>query len=240
MHQKVSYTSVKIQLIRTNAGRILDIGCGEGATLNLFSFSKWECVGVDISVKKLKLASKRGMVVVSSGEALPFRDQSFEIIIMEGLLHHVEKPQLILLESYRTLRDRGFFLLSEVVEDCPLIHIIRNIHPYYEGMEVKTRFYSQELLSLMKTLNFKIVDLGVKRGLFSSIISIIIQLLLLLTWQFKKRSISYFSQQVLEFLNPVRKKYADIYIRKYPSRFVYSIYLLLEKNIHNYENEDKK
>jgi ubiquinone/menaquinone biosynthesis C-methylase UbiE len=224
----VNYIDVKRQLAKIKAGKMLDIGCGKGNTIQLFSFQKWECVGVDISVKELKLASKYGSVVLASGEALPFRDQCFKIITVEGLLHHIEKPQLVFLESYRTLKDGSFLLLLEVVEDDPLTHIIRNIHPYYGEMRVRSRLYSQNLISLAKATNFKIVDLGVKKGLFSSTISIIIQLLLLATWRFKKRDISYFFQRVLALLDPLREN-VNMFTKKYPTRFINSIYLLLAK-----------
>lgn len=72
--QLIKWGEIK-HLIRK--GKVLDVGCGTGLiTEKLKGF----IVGVDLSIKMLKIAKKRGInnLVLAKAEMLPFKNQVFD------------------------------------------------------------------------------------------------------------------------------------------------------------------
>ncbi|MBI4440761.1 methyltransferase domain-containing protein [Candidatus Woesearchaeota archaeon] len=78
-------------------GRILDIGCGTG-----LSFSRKNTIGLDPSIRLLRLAKKRGgLLVQGCGEALPFKDKSFALVQSVSALHNFHDWRLGIAEMRR-------------------------------------------------------------------------------------------------------------------------------------------
>lgn len=103
--------------------RVLDLGCGEGATL--FHLGAPEgAVGVDLFEKKLELARRElptCRFVAAGADDLPFDDGSFDQVIVRDLVHHLETPSHTIDECARVLETGGRI---DVLEPCrynPLI-----------------------------------------------------------------------------------------------------------------------
>lgn len=91
------------------SGRIvLDVGCGTGDYLALLGGSCTP-VGVDISLEALRLA--RGLRVIGSGDALPFRTGSVGGVYGIGMFHSLERPEEMLKEVRRVLGPGGLLIL---------------------------------------------------------------------------------------------------------------------------------
>ena len=76
---------------------VLDVGCGDGAT-ELFMnelFPRWKVNAIDVSVQSIEEAKKKNLpnVVFNSydGLKIPFENDSFDMVFIAGVLHHVEK-----------------------------------------------------------------------------------------------------------------------------------------------------
>lgn len=92
--------------------RILDVGCGTGANLQMLSrFGVAE--GVDISAEALEFCRARGLAKVKQGpaEALPFEDASFDLVTGLDVVEHLDDDVAGLREMRRVLRPRGRVLL---------------------------------------------------------------------------------------------------------------------------------
>lgn len=92
--------------------RILDIGCGTGANLEMLSqFGAAE--GVDISPEALSFCRQRGLQNVRQGEAehLPFADASFDLVTGLDVVEHLDDDVAGLKEMRRVLRRGGYALL---------------------------------------------------------------------------------------------------------------------------------
>lgn len=92
--------------------RILDVGCGTGANLQMLSnFGVAE--GVDVSAEALDFCRARGLAKVEQGaaEALPFEDASFDLVTGLDVVEHLDDDVAGLKEMRRVLRPRGRALL---------------------------------------------------------------------------------------------------------------------------------
>lgn len=93
-----------------NSTRILEIGCGWGRNLPSFRTA----IGLDISLPFLKTARNyvSNDLVLGDANALPFRDGTFELVIMTEVIEHLDEPSMVLREIRRVLVSQGRLVLS--------------------------------------------------------------------------------------------------------------------------------
>lgn len=106
------------------AGRMLDIGCGEGRHTFLFARHGFVAVGLDYQKLAIERALEigrrsgrfggRATFVVGDIFALPFRDTAFDVIVDYGCFHHVVRADTTryLGAILSHLRVGGYFFLS--------------------------------------------------------------------------------------------------------------------------------
>ena len=93
------FAEMKVRLLqnfeKNKSLRVLDIGCGDGAT-ELFMqqyFPNWKVDAIDISERSIEEAKKRNLsntsFAVYDGKFIPFGSDYFDFIFMAGVLHHV-------------------------------------------------------------------------------------------------------------------------------------------------------
>jgi SAM-dependent methyltransferase len=124
---------VAVQLLGTETGRLLDVGCGTGWHTIAFREHGWSVTGVDVSADMLRLARKRGLdVVEADASALPFDDESFDAVVSLWTHTDVDDFGALLAEAVRVLRRGG-----------PLVYV--GAHPCWVGPHA--RFASAEGVS---------------------------------------------------------------------------------------------
>ncbi len=154
--------------------RILDIGCGGGATLkrltNLAPGGSF--VGVDYAEASVALSRETNADAVAAGkmeivsgavQALPFSDATFTKAVTVESFYFWEDPVGSLSEVRRVLKDGGVFLLiSEIYErDDLTAHIRDNIRKYDMNVPGK-----EEFLELFRAAGFSETILHTKDGEF--------------------------------------------------------------------------
>lgn len=92
--------------------RILDVGCGTGANLEMLA-EFGETVGVDVAEEALAFCHARGLqnVRLSTAEQLPFEDESFDLVTAFDLVEHLDDDVAGLREMRRVLKREGRALL---------------------------------------------------------------------------------------------------------------------------------
>jgi SAM-dependent methyltransferase len=93
--------------------RILDYGCGTGG--NSPSYAPFGPVcGIEPDPRAVHLAGRRGGAALcrASGTELPFRPDSFDVVIASDVLEHIDDDVRAVQEIVRVLRPGGAFIFS--------------------------------------------------------------------------------------------------------------------------------
>ena len=110
------YNATIEMMAKTNGNPLLDVGCGEGLSIQNISRKKQEfrTYGMDLSFLAVQLAKKlhnQSMFIQGNVINLPFKDESFQLVICLEVLEHLEKPEQGLRELSRV---SGSYILISV------------------------------------------------------------------------------------------------------------------------------
>lgn len=148
-------------------GMVLEVGCGKGNELIQCAKLGFRCVGVDCSVEalallqeKLRHESVEVLLLRADARALPFPNESFDVVFSQGVLEHFRDPHTVLREQYRVLRPGGF-IVAEVPNKWTLYTVYKTllmaVGQWPPGWE--TQYSPRELRRLFQAQKFAIVDL---------------------------------------------------------------------------------
>jgi SAM-dependent methyltransferase len=89
-------------------GRVLELGAGSGELLERFRDLGWSVHGVDFDPAAVKAAASRGIDLVQADvQSLDYPGESFDAVVMEHVIEHVEDPAAVLGEAWRVLAPGG-------------------------------------------------------------------------------------------------------------------------------------
>jgi SAM-dependent methyltransferase len=103
--------------------RVLDVGCGEGATLRHLGEPEG-ATGIDLFEDKIafaRVALPRCRFVVGSVYDLPFENGAFDHIVVRDLVHHLDEPDRFVAECARVLVPGGRIDVLEPSRGNPLV-----------------------------------------------------------------------------------------------------------------------
>jgi ubiquinone/menaquinone biosynthesis C-methylase UbiE len=145
--------------------RVLEVGCGRGATALDLAQLGARVVGLDYAETAISTceALRDTMKLEGSAEfllgdarALPFESESFDFVYSIGLLEHFDQPGVLLAEQRRVLKPGGFILVQVpqkfsvyTLAKIPLTKL--GFWPY-GGWE--TQFSAGELQELLRRAGF--------------------------------------------------------------------------------------
>ena len=108
--------------------RVLEIGCSSGHHSIPYVKAAASFVGIDLSDQAIELANARELpgaeFICGDGHKLPFDDESFDCVIVDSLLHHLDLGQS-LREISRVLRPGGSLLFREPLGTNPFFQLYR-------------------------------------------------------------------------------------------------------------------
>lgn len=114
----------------------LDYGCGGGDFTHLLAQMGAKAVGVDISPRLIARARSLGAeqgkgfpcFLVSDAHRVPFPDNSFDYVVGNGALHHLDLDRAYA-EVARVLKPGGTAFFQEPMYHHPLLWLLRRLTP---------------------------------------------------------------------------------------------------------------
>jgi ubiquinone/menaquinone biosynthesis C-methylase UbiE len=131
--------------------RALDYCCGLGGVSLQIAEAGGHVVGFDISGESVETARKaledagvgeRAEFAVMDGERLGFPDRSFDVVVVSGVLHHLDVNRAYP-ELARVLKPGGRILCMEALGYNPVINLYRKRTPH-----LRTAWEAEHILTL--------------------------------------------------------------------------------------------
>lgn len=95
---------------RTPPGRLLDIGCGDGAFMTRCQKAGWNCTGVELSQGAAARARSKGYAVYSPKELGESPASQFDVVTLINVLEAVTDPAAVIRAVARQLKPQGMMV----------------------------------------------------------------------------------------------------------------------------------
>ncbi len=127
--------------------RILDVGCGTGATLS--ALSKFgDAQGVDVSEEAVRFCAARNLTAkLHPVEHLQFPDSAFDVIAALDVLEHTDDDLIALRELHRVCGEGSLLLIT-----VPAYGFLWSEHD--EALQHRRRYTAHELRNKLTTADF--------------------------------------------------------------------------------------
>jgi len=110
---------------------VLEVGCGAGFAADYLSGRYGKYMGIDYSQELIGYARKYNALSGVRFEVSNVNefesDQRFDLILMIGLLHHLDDPEKILTKMAALLKPGGWVVANEPQSGNPLFQIARKL-----------------------------------------------------------------------------------------------------------------
>ena len=97
----------------TDSANVLDLGCGEGNSINLFKKAApsaiWYGVDIENSPEVRRRTRNHETIQTFDGVNLPYPNKMFDLIYCNQVLEHVRFPDKLVAEAFRVLKPNGIF-----------------------------------------------------------------------------------------------------------------------------------
>lgn len=129
-------------------GRLLDIGCGRMMYRKEIEPLVEEYIGLDHPEISKNYKSQYRPEVLADAHNLPFKNNSFDTVLMLQSLEYMERPYRSIQEVSRILKKGGVFILSSPF-----------LYPIHDGKYDRSRFTETQLRYFLETNRLKILHL---------------------------------------------------------------------------------
>jgi SAM-dependent methyltransferase len=140
----------------------VEVGCGQGATLNYLPSFGATMYGMDMSFQSLQQARSGAMELgylenihtfQADAENLPFRNESFELAISVGVLHHTADTARAIQEIYRLLKPGGLAIVMLYRSGNPkwwLTNLLRRYSRFVDFLYKKPNVLAERIRARQK------------------------------------------------------------------------------------------
>lgn len=143
-HKQATYEAIK-------GKKVLEVGCSSGRDAERYTMYAREFTGIDISDAAITQAAEKGLpnatFLCTDGHLLPFDDESFDCVIVNALLHHLDLEQAFA-EIARVLRPQGCLVFKEPLGTNIFFQAYRAITPAARTVDERPLTFAD--LKLMK------------------------------------------------------------------------------------------
>lgn len=141
-------------------GKILDVGCGNGATISLLEKLGWNVYGIDVNPRAIRVAHTLGLKNVKRGtykDIKEYPDNFFDVVRLYEVIEHLDRPDVCLSLIYKKLKKGGQCIIGTSNFDS----LVRRIfNQYWYNLDVPRHTYQftpVTLTRLMTSKGFKVI-----------------------------------------------------------------------------------
>lgn len=146
-------------------GKVLDIGTSTGVMLAIFKRKGWEVWGVEPS-KSGDVAKKRGFKVLrTTFEKAKLPKNYFDLVVMNHVLEHMDKPVEVLERVGKLLRRNGIVLVDVPNAGGLGARIMGKRWRYRLSKEHKHQFTKESLFKVFKKAGFEVIYFESRTGI---------------------------------------------------------------------------
>ena len=156
---------------------VLDLGCGAGFLANYLGDHGHRVTGIDTTPENLTLArqyDRTGRVTYAVGDAraLPFPDNSFDVVCAMDLLEHVDAPERLIAEAGRVLRPSGLLFFHTFNRNwLANLIVIKGVELFVKNtpkdLHVLRMFLTpDEVAAMLRARDFELIELRGSRPRF--------------------------------------------------------------------------
>ncbi len=157
-------------------GRLLDVGCSTGSTLQSLCLLGWKGVGCEINEAAVVMARKKGLEVIRADlKNLSIPKASLDVVHMGNVLEHLQEPATVIRKAHQLLNINGLLilripnarsglaLLSLWVSKITRLPWVHSEAPYH-----LVEYTPMGIRLLLERNNFRVLELNVsgRPGLF--------------------------------------------------------------------------
>ncbi|MBN2542177.1 class I SAM-dependent methyltransferase [bacterium] len=141
-----------VRKLLTGGGKAMEIGSGSGQ----FAVPLGVKIGIEPSTNMRKLAKEKGMEVIGGvAEALPFKNEKFDIELMVTTICFLDDLEAALNEVYRTLKPGGAFIVGFIDKKSYLGKLYQKKKKGNVFYEIADFYGVDELIDNLKAAGFK-------------------------------------------------------------------------------------
>ena len=101
-----------LERIYMKPGRLLELGCGRGEHMAVFSRLGFSVSGIDISPSSPQLAKGYQVKVADlEHDELPYESNSFDYVFSKSVIEHMRHPSCLMMKAWQALRPGGIAVL---------------------------------------------------------------------------------------------------------------------------------
>src|SRR3972149_5236107 len=104
-----------LKRIGLNGKKFLEVGCGLGYFSEKAASLGAIVTGIDIGGKLVEKSKQRipsGKFLVASASKLPFKDESFDIVLCTEVIEHVDDQSQAIEEMFRVIKEGGILVIT--------------------------------------------------------------------------------------------------------------------------------
>ena len=146
---------------------VLDLGGGNGVASLAWAWAGYrsvlvepddsDVIGLGAIVPHVRKGKSNISVCAAIGEILPFRDETFDIVYLRQVLHHVWHLERVCAEVYRVLKPRGLFVATRehVIDELSDLEVFLENHPVHRYTGAENARLLREYYDALKRAGFR-------------------------------------------------------------------------------------
>lgn len=168
--QFVNIFKRRIKLINKHAknpGKVLEIGSSTGALLSILKSEGWRVCGVEISPKAVRFAESDGIYTIQSTfEKANFQKNSFDAVVLNHTLEHLNSPKDVLKKVHSLLKKGGLILIDVPNFGSLSAGVLKCRWPYLLPEEHRWHFTFKALEQLLYGCSFTVLEKSMPSGIW--------------------------------------------------------------------------